>query len=94
MIPMDSPPQQYLEGSKEIEHTLYSHTAISSPEINSFNKLQYIYHPFQGSKKIYESDPDTIMQEPNNTLYLHINNDIEYSLFEDVINSYYLDSPY
>ena len=32
------------------------------------------------------------MQVPNNTLYPHINNDITYGLFEDVINSYYLDS--
>ena len=32
------------------------------------------------------------MQVANNTLYPHINNDIEYGLFEDVINSYYLDS--
>ena len=32
------------------------------------------------------------MQEPDNTLYPHINNDIEYGLFEDVINSYYLDN--
>ena len=32
------------------------------------------------------------MQEPYNTLYPHINNDIEYGLFEDVINSYYLHS--
>ena len=32
------------------------------------------------------------MHEPNNTLYPHINNDMEYGLFEDVINSYYLDS--
>ena len=47
---------------------------------------------FKIAKKIYESDPDAIMQEPNNILYPHINNDIEYGLFEDVINSYYLDS--
>ena len=32
------------------------------------------------------------MQMPDNTLYPHINNDIEYGLFEDVINSYNLDS--
>ena len=32
------------------------------------------------------------MQEPNNTLYPHINNDIEYGLFEFVLNSHYLDS--
>ena len=55
-------------------------------------KLEYIYQHFQDSKKIYESDPDAIMQEPDNTLYPHINDDIEYGLFEDVINSYYLDS--
>ena len=30
--------------------------------------------------------------EADNTLYPHINNDIEYGLFEDVIDSYYLDS--
>ena len=47
---------------------------------------------FKIAKKVYESDPDAIMQEPNNTLYPHIKNDIEYGLFEDVINSYYLDS--
>ena len=86
------PQQQYLEDSTETEHTLYSHTTISSPEIDSSKKLEYIYQHFQDSEKIYESDSDAIRQEPNNTLYPHINNDIEYGLFEDVINSYYLDS--
>ena len=90
--PHELPQQQYSEGSTEIEHTLYSHTAISSPKIDSFKKLEYIYQHFQDSEKIYESDPDTVMQVPDNTLYPHINNDIEYGLFEDVINSYYLDS--
>ena len=90
--PHGLPQQQYLEGSTKIEHTLYSHTAISSPNIDSFEKLEYIYQHFQDSEKIYESDPEAIMQEPNNTLYPHINNDIKYGLFEDVINSYYLDS--
>ena len=85
-------PQQHLEGSTETEHTLYSHTDSSSPEIDSFKKLEYIYQHFQDSKNIYESDPDTVRHEPNNTLYPHINNDIVYGLFEDVINSYYLDS--
>ena len=91
--PHESPTQQqYSEGSTEIEHTLYSHTAISPSKIDSFKKFEYIYQHFQDSKKIYESDPDIVMQVPNNTLYPHINNDIEYGLFEDVINSYYLDS--
>ena len=30
--------------------------------------------------------------ENDNTLYPHVNNDIEYCLFEGVISSYYLDS--
>ena len=81
------PQQPYLEGSTKIEHTLYSHTAISSPKIDSFKKLEYMYQHFQDSKEIYESDPDANMQEPDYTLCPHINNDIEYGLFEDVINS-------
>ena len=60
--------------------------------MNSFQKLQYIYQHFQDNEKIYESDPDAARYETNNTLYPHFNNDIEYSLFEDIINSYYLDS--
>ena len=47
---------------------------------------------FQDNEKIYESDPDAARYETSNTLYPHINNDIEYGLFEDVINNYYLDS--
>ena len=90
--PHGLPQQQYLEGSTETEHTLYPHTAISSPKIDSFKKLEYIYQHFQDNKKIYESDPDAIMLKPNHTLDPNINNDIKYSLFEDVINSYYLDS--
>ena len=90
--PQELPQQQELEGSTEIEHTLYSHTDIISPEMNSFQKLEYIYQHFQDNKKIYESDPDLARYETDNTLYPHINNDIEYGLFEDVINSYYLDS--
>ena len=79
--PHGLPQQQDLEGSTEIEHTLYSHTASSSPEIDSFKKLEYIYQHFQDSKKIFESDPNAVTHETNNTLYPHITNDIEYSLF-------------
>ena len=53
---------------------------------------KYIYQHFQDSKKIYESDLDAVRHKTNNTLYPHIKNDIKYGLFEDVINSYYLDS--
>ena len=60
--------------------------------MNSFQKLEYIYKHLQDNKKICESDPDLVRYENDNTLYPHIYNDIEYGLFEDVINSYYLDS--
>ena len=90
--PHELPQEQELEGSTEIEHTLYSHTNTISPETNSFQKLEYIYQHFQDNEKIYESDPDLARYETDNILYPHINNDIEYGLFEDVINSYYLDS--
>ena len=86
--PHELPQEQYSEGSTEIEHTLYSHTANSPSKIDSFKKLEYIYQHFHDSKKIR----NIVMQVHNNTLYPHINNDIEYGLFEDVINSYYFDS--
>ena len=90
--PHELPQQQDLVGSTEKEHTLYSHTDSISPKMNSFQKLEYIYQHFQDNEKIYESDPDPVRYETDNTLYPHINNDIEYGLFEDVMNSYYLDS--
>ena len=36
-----------------------------------------------------EREPTTI---DNDSLYLNINNDIEYGLFKDIVDSYYLDS--
>ena len=90
--PHELPQQQELEGSTEIEHTLYSHTNTISSETNSFQKLDYIYQHFQDNEKIHESDPDLARYENDKTLYPHIKNNIEYGLFEDVISSYYLDS--
>ena len=52
--------KQDLEGSTERERTLYSHTASSSPEIDSFKKLEYIYQHFQDNEKMYESDLDAV----------------------------------
>ena len=62
----------------------------SSP--NSLQKLDYIYQHFQDNEKVHELDPNAVSSEMNNTLYPHINNDIEYCLFKDIIDSYYLDS--
>ena len=84
--------QHDLEGSTKIDHTLYSHSDTIVPMPNSLQKLDYIYQHFQDNEKIYESDPNLVSSETDNTLHPHINNDIEYGLFEDVIDSYYLDS--
>ena len=62
------------------------------PTPNSSQKLKYIYQHFQENEKVYESDPNLATDETDSTLYPHINNDIEYGLFKDIINSYYLDS--
>ena len=90
--PHELPQQQELEGSTEIEHTLYSHMDTISSETNSFQKLDYIYQHFQDNKKIHGSDHNLASYENDSTLYPHINNDIEYGLLKDVISSYYLDS--
>ena len=90
--PHELPQQQELEGSTEIKHTLYSHTDTISLETNSFQKLSYIYQHFQDNEKIHESDPNLARYENDNTMYPHINNNIKYGLFEDVISSYYLDN--
>ena len=42
---------------------------------------------------MYQLDPDTKIPVPDDdSLYPYINNDIEYGLFEDIVDSYYLDS--
>ena len=42
---------------------------------------------------MYQLDPKTETPVPDDdTLYPYINNDIEYRLFEDIVDSYYLDS--
>ena len=42
---------------------------------------------------MYQLDPETETPVPDDdTLYPYINNDIEYGLFEDIVDSYYLDS--
>ena len=62
------------------------------PTPNSSQKLNYIYQHFQENEKVYESDPKLATDEADSTLYPHINNDIKYGLFKDVIDSYYVDN--
>ena len=47
--------QQDLEGSTNIDHTLYSHSDTITPTPNSLQKLHYIYQHFQDNEKISES---------------------------------------
>ena len=49
--PHGLPQQQNLEGSTDIEHTLYSHIACSSPKIDLYQKLEYIYQHFKIMKR-------------------------------------------
>ena len=42
---------------------------------------------------MHQIDPESETVTPDDdSLYLYINNDIEYRLFEDIVDSYYLDS--
>ena len=55
-------------------------------------KLEYIYPHFQDHEKVYESDPQVMTELIHDSLYPQMKNDIESGLFENVIDSYYLDS--
>ena len=53
----------------------------------------YIYQHFQDSKKIHQIDADSdVLTIQEDSLYPYVNNDIEYGLFEDLVESYHLDS--
>ena len=49
---------------------------------------------FQDSEKMFQLDPEVAIPVPGDgdSLYPYVNNDIEYGLFEDIVDSYYLDS--
>ena len=81
--PHELPQQQELEGSTEIDHTLYSHTDTISSETNSFQKLDYIYQHFQDNEKIHEYDPNLARYENDNTFYPHINNNNNSQIKDD-----------
>ena len=90
---MSPPPQNKLEGCNNVQNTLYSHFTHRSQYSDWFDKLHYIYQHFQDSEKMYQLDPEADIPVPDdNSLYPYINNDIEYRLFEDIVDSYYLDS--
>ena len=55
-------------------------------------KLEYKYQHCQDHKKVYEFDPQITTEPIHDTLYPQMNNNIEYRLFQNVIDSSYLDS--
>ena len=53
----------------------------------------YIYQHFQDSEKMHQIKPESnLLTTDDNSLYPYVNNDIKYGLFEDIVDSYYLDS--
>ena len=72
-------------------YTDYTRTDFPPKLPAEIEKLEYIYQHFQNHEKIYETDPQVTTEQTDDTLYPQINNDIEYGLFENVIDSYYLD---
>ena len=62
-------------------------------ELDDSKKIFYIYQHFQDSEKIHQIGikSDSVTTD-DDSLYLYVNNDIEYGLFEDLVESYYLDS--
>ena len=72
---------------------MYSHQIDLVKESEDFEKLFYIYQHFQESKKIHQMDTDShLLTIEEGSLYPYVNNDIEYRLFEDLVESYHLDS--
>ena len=72
---------------------MYSHQTDPPKESDDFKKLFYIYQHFQDSEKIHQTEPESKqIASDDDSLYPHVNNDIEYGLFEDIVDSYYLDS--
>ena len=79
-------PKDNLEGSLDIVYHDYTHADILPKMPEEMEKLA---QHFQDHEKIYEQ----VTTEPiHDTLYSQINNDIEYGLFKNVVDSYYLDS--
>ena len=84
------PPQKESEGCDISLNTLYSHQINSVKEYDDFKKLFYIYQNFQDSKK--DAPENGPLTTDDDFLYPYVNDDIEYGMFEDIVDSYYLDS--
>ena len=87
------PPQIESEGCDISHNALYSHQINQDKESGELEKLFYVYQHFQYSEKIHQIDTDNdVLTTQEDSLYPYVNNDIEYGLFEDIVESYHLDS--
>ena len=87
----DELPKENSEGSLETIYTDHTHADFTTELPEEIGKLEYIYQHFEDHEKIYERDLQVTTEQTDDTLYPQIKNDIEYGLFENVIDSYYLD---
>ena len=85
-------PKDNVEGSLAMVYNDYTHIDTPPKVPEEIEKLEYIYQHFQDHEKVYETDLQVTTEETDDNLYSQINNDIEYGLFENVIDSYYLNS--
>ena len=82
-------PKDDIQGSIHTDNIGHKHTNIDTKLPEEVEKL---YQHFQDSEKGYELDQKTSLDYPEDTIYPQINNEIEYGLFKNVIDSYYLHS--
>ena len=85
-------PNENSECSLNTDNTVYTQTDIATKLPEEIEKLEYMDQHFQDCEKVHEIDPHITTEQIDDTIYPQINNDIEYGLFEKVIDSYYLDS--
>ena len=81
-----------MNSPKRTIYTDYTHADFTIKLPEEIEKLKYICQHFQDHEKICETDLQVTIEQTDDTLYPQINNDIEYGLFENVMDSYYLDS--
>ena len=71
-----------------MHNALYSHQIDIAKESKDFKKLFYIYQHFQDSEKIHQIDTDSdVLTAQEDSLYSYVNNDIDYGLLEDIVDS-------
>ena len=81
------------EGCDISQNTLYSQQINLAKDSDDSQKLFYIYQHFQESEKIHQIEQESDqLTTHDDSLYPYVNNNIKYGLFEDLVESYYLDS--